>query len=315
MKSYFEGLEIMTTSVVITTFNGERYIIEQLKSIANQTQRPDEVLILDDCSTDKTVDVVRSYIDEENLSSTWKLIINEKNLGWKENFLKGFNLANSDLIFPCDQDDIWDHDKIFRMAEVMQRAKDIDVLCCNLQLIAEDGMDPYLAPFNLNPYGTGKLEKVIFNKMWMNPLRQGCTMCFKRDIVQILNRVWFTECPHDLALWALGMSRSSLYIYNDKLITFRRHQGVSTPSNRKIRSIQQKNMDIYIELGTNIFKSGSYSSENLHDIQKMIEFYKKRKESINKFNIYKHVLMLRYIKYYPRVRTWCSDVISSFIDR
>ena len=54
----------MKTSVVLSTYNGEQYIIEQLESIKNQTRIPDEVLIYDDCSTDQTVELVRNFIDK-----------------------------------------------------------------------------------------------------------------------------------------------------------------------------------------------------------------------------------------------------------
>ena len=96
----------MKISVVMTTYNGEKYIKEQLTSLKNQTRVPDEVLIFDDCSTDNTVTIVRNFIIE-NPSGNYRLFENKKNKGWRRNFMEGFADAQGDIIFPCDQDDIW----------------------------------------------------------------------------------------------------------------------------------------------------------------------------------------------------------------
>ena len=79
--------EQLSTSVVMATYNGEKNILEQLDSLLSQTKKINEVLICDDCSTDNTVDIISSFIEKNNLSSTWHLKINEKNLGWRKKFL------------------------------------------------------------------------------------------------------------------------------------------------------------------------------------------------------------------------------------
>ena len=98
-------------SVVMTTYNGQKYLREQMDSLREQTMPIDEVIIMDDCSTDHTPDLVSAYIKEYNLKG-WNLVQNEQNQGWKKNFKSGFDLATGDYIFPCDQDDIWHPDKV-----------------------------------------------------------------------------------------------------------------------------------------------------------------------------------------------------------
>ena len=71
----------MKLSVVISTYNGEDYIERQLDSIKNQTRPADEVLIIDDCSTDNTVNIIRRYIEKNDLCS-WKFEVNNQNKGW-----------------------------------------------------------------------------------------------------------------------------------------------------------------------------------------------------------------------------------------
>ena len=95
----------MKTSVVISTYNGEKYIIEQLDSLRKQSRPADEVIIADDCSSDHTVDIVKQYINQNKLNS-WQVIVNDHNKGWRRNFMETMWNATGDLIFPCDQDDI-----------------------------------------------------------------------------------------------------------------------------------------------------------------------------------------------------------------
>ena len=82
----------MKNSVVMATYNGSKYIIEQLDSIKNQVLSPDEVIICDDCSTDKTVEIIENYIHQNNLCG-WKLYKNEKNIGFFNNFFKAMHLC------------------------------------------------------------------------------------------------------------------------------------------------------------------------------------------------------------------------------
>ena len=100
----------------MTTYNGERFLPEMLESLRNQTRKIDELLIFDDGSTDSTVCLIENYIDKYGLEN-WKIRQNEINLGWEKNFVQGLNQAKGDVIFPCDQDDIWHTDKIEKMTK------------------------------------------------------------------------------------------------------------------------------------------------------------------------------------------------------
>ena len=79
---------INRVSIVLSTYNGEKNVLEQMESLLHQKRVPDEVLIFDDCSSDGTVDIVKRFI-KENALDTWKLVVNKKNKGWKRNFIEG----------------------------------------------------------------------------------------------------------------------------------------------------------------------------------------------------------------------------------
>ena len=106
-------------SVVMATYNGERYVEKQLQSILNQSLMPDEVIIRDDGSNDSTVQIVQEFIKKHNLSS-WEIKINEENLGYRKNFANLLSLANGDYIFLSDQDDEWLGDKIEKMSTIFK---------------------------------------------------------------------------------------------------------------------------------------------------------------------------------------------------
>ena len=130
----------MKVSVVLSSYNGEQDIIEQLRSIDGQTRQPDEVLICDDCSTDGTADLVQNYIEKKRLKN-WKLIVNKKNKGWRKNFIDGILASTGDLIFTSDQDDIWREDKIEIMEKIMLEHSEINLLASNYREFYPDGKE------------------------------------------------------------------------------------------------------------------------------------------------------------------------------
>ena len=99
-----------TCSVYMLTYNGEKYIIDQLQSIENQTVQPDELIIGDDCSTDNTVTLIEQFIEQSQLNIVFYK--NSQNLGVRGNSEKGRALCKYDIIIPADQDDVWDKEKI-----------------------------------------------------------------------------------------------------------------------------------------------------------------------------------------------------------
>lgn len=89
---------MLNTSVIMTTYNGEKYIFEQLESIRGQTLCVDEVLIFDDGSTDRTLQIIKNYIQSNSLNN-WAVKVNDRNLGWKANFMLGSQNATGRYIF------------------------------------------------------------------------------------------------------------------------------------------------------------------------------------------------------------------------
>ncbi len=120
-------------SVAMCTYNGEKYLHEQLQSIAAQTRLPDEMVVCDDGSSDATAEIIEEFA--RIASFPVRFFRNPKNLGSTKNFEKAIGLCTGDLIALSDQDDIWLPGKLARQAEMMERDPSLGAVFCDAELI------------------------------------------------------------------------------------------------------------------------------------------------------------------------------------
>jgi glycosyltransferase involved in cell wall biosynthesis len=106
-------------SVSMTTYNGERFLEEQLRSLTEQTTLPNELVVCDDGSTDRTPEILAQFA--KRASFPVRIVINNHRLGWRENSLKAASLCSSDYIAFCDQDDIWLKEKLAVVESYLKR--------------------------------------------------------------------------------------------------------------------------------------------------------------------------------------------------
>lgn len=119
----------MKVSVALCTFNGEKYIVEQLDSILNQTKPVDEIVICDDISTDETQNIINKYCNK--FPNIIKFHINETNLRSVKNFEKAISICTGDIIFLSDQDDQWLPDKVEEIVRHFELNPQISVVATN----------------------------------------------------------------------------------------------------------------------------------------------------------------------------------------
>lgn len=225
----------MKISVVVSVFNGEKYISEQLDSLRHQTRCPDEVLLFDDGSSDKTPQIVTDYITKYSLAN-WKYTRNPENKGWRRNFMEGMWAASGDLVFSCDQDDIWHQDKLKIMCEVMEKSPQISLLTSNYELFFEDGS--HKDGFKQND---GSVSQIPLKNNYLLVGRPGCTHCIRKELLDIARKYWRPEYPHDALLWRLSLFSDGLYNYNGNLIRWRKHQNSAfTKESRDLKSVAAK---------------------------------------------------------------------------
>jgi glycosyltransferase involved in cell wall biosynthesis len=125
------------------TYNGEKYVKQQLESIAAQTRLPMELVICDDRSTDSTPHIIQKFAESSPFPVRFNL--NPENLGRSskgisKNFAKAVSLCTGELIVPCDQDDIWFPEKLARMAQLMEENPQLGGLFSDAQLVNDQGV-------------------------------------------------------------------------------------------------------------------------------------------------------------------------------
>lgn len=100
----------MKVSIAMATYNGEKFILEQLESFVKQRRQPDELIVTDDCSNDKTIEIIEEF--KKQAPFVVKIYRNETNLGYTQNFNRALELCTGELILLSDQDDVWFPTKI-----------------------------------------------------------------------------------------------------------------------------------------------------------------------------------------------------------
>ena len=122
-------------SVALCSYNGEKYIRQQLDSILTQTMPVDEIVIHDDCSTDSTYEILSDYASRYPRIFVRK---NNANIGFLKNFENALAECQGDYIFFADQDDIWMKDKVALTVDFLKETGKYGVFS-NGQLIDENG--------------------------------------------------------------------------------------------------------------------------------------------------------------------------------
>ena len=143
-------------SVCIATYNGEKYLRQQIESILPQLSKEDEIVISDDCSTDRTVEILKVFNDERI-----KIFVNESNLGVVENFENAIKQSIGEYVFLSDQDDVWEPYKVESIISYFNVNKSIQVVFTDALLIDLSGNSNTIIPNNLWSYHFRKKDKKI----------------------------------------------------------------------------------------------------------------------------------------------------------
>ena len=169
----------MTVSVCMGIYNGEKYIEEQLDSILRQTRRAEEVILCDDCSTDRTVEIVRLFIEKHGLGESWRLYCNGENRGYPGNFYYVMGLCAGDVVFLADQDDVWAETKLERMCAVLEAHPEAEVLACKFGLMDGEGERIHAVMAPSRSLGTRKLRQVGLREIFRKYQWPGMVLAYR----------------------------------------------------------------------------------------------------------------------------------------
>jgi glycosyltransferase involved in cell wall biosynthesis len=202
----------MTTSVVMATYNGERHLDEQLASLANQTCLPDELIISDDGSSDRTQEIIQSFVRSSPLHV--RLQVNPQRLGYARNFMSAANQAQGDLILFCDHDDIWHPEKIAVVRQAAQ-ASGANLISHDIRVFHETPASPEIDSYFRLLCERGFSPSVCF---------KGCSLAVRRSFLDRFG--WPPESSsvsHDFWLALLATALGERHYIEQALVSHRIH--------------------------------------------------------------------------------------------
>lgn len=208
----------MKVSIAMATYNGVAHLQEQLESFTSQTRLPDEVVISDDCSQDGTVEILRTFKEHAPFQVT--LTVNDKNIGYKKNFETALSQAGGDLIFMCDQDDVWFEKKIERIAAFAESYPEKQVFIHDTQI----------TDANLKPSGRTKMDQIRSMDPELKTMIMGTCTAVRHPFLKICLLVPENFTGHDDWLHQVAKFCDTRLIIEEPLQYYRIH-GANTSVN------------------------------------------------------------------------------------
>lgn len=212
-----------TISIALAAYNGERYLREQLDSLAVQTRLPDELVVSDDRSTDGTRQVVESFASRAPFPV--RLVTNAGKQSHVDNTQNAVMHCTSHYVAKCDQDDVWKPNKVARVAEVFERDPSVVLVQHSAVLVDQD-----LRP--LNAYRPRYPRDEVFEWLRSDPgaTAPGIAQTFARWLVTVcafegrpMSLTQPYELDHDEWIPFIGFALGRVAQIKDPLLLYRRH--------------------------------------------------------------------------------------------
>ncbi|TAH67600.1 MAG: glycosyltransferase family 2 protein [Anaerolineaceae bacterium] len=213
-------------SIVMTTYNGEKYIEEQIDSILSSTYKDFELYIVDDGSDDNTMEILSGY--KEKYPNKLHISQNATNLGVTANFLNAISKTSSEYIMLCDQDDVWNMDKIARTIKrvkqmEVQFGKELPIAVFTDAYVVDDKLnvihESFFKSSRLNPRLIDLPHLLMENKII------GCTLMINQAVRRILqsNPLPKRARFHDGWLGLIAASAGKIGFIKDPTLLYRQH--------------------------------------------------------------------------------------------
>jgi glycosyltransferase involved in cell wall biosynthesis len=241
----------LSLSVALCTYNGSRFLSEQLQSIASQSRPPDELIVCDDRSSDSTVAIIESFALE--VTFPVRLEVNPTNLGSTKNFELAISRCHGDVIVLSDQDDIWQRDKLAQMERVLDRSPSVGAVFSDADVV-----DEKLTPLGYklwDRYGFTRTRRrhLVAGRAFQVLLDQnavtGATLAFRSWLKE-----WVIPIPecwmHDAWIAAVTAAVSEMSLIEEPLIQYRQHSqnqvgGQKPPLPEFLRAVVRDNTAFY----------------------------------------------------------------------
>lgn len=206
-------------SVCMATYNGGKYIKEQIDSILPQLGENDELVVSDDGSKDNTFSIIESYGDERI-----KLLYNHDKHGFVGNFENALKQCKGDYIFLSDQDDIWKENKV---SVVMEKLKDYSLVIHDAEIVDGKGNSKGYT-YSSGMHHSSSFLMNLWKTRWL-----GCCMAFRKDVLEYCLPFPENIVGHDYWIGMMGMLKFKYLFMPEVLMCYRRHGENVSPSGEK----------------------------------------------------------------------------------
>ena len=256
-------------SIAMATYNGEKYIREQLDSVISQSFFDWELQVCDDCSSDSTFSILEEYALMDSRIHPHK---NSTNLGFKKNFENAISFCTGDYIAFCDQDDIWHTNKLEKQISLIG---DYDFVCSNAQLFISSSEEkcPTMMEFLKLKVLPDDKRKQFAHLLFANYC-QGTTMLAKTQFIKSFLPIPDAFVYHDHYFAFVACVCNGFYYCEESLLDYRRHENAVTYVDR----------DVFTKI-LKIISSLGKSNENVNLIQMCSWLLKNKKFEAYKFQI------------------------------
>lgn len=307
----------MKISVIIGTYNGSKFLERQIQSIFNQTVLPHEIILLDDKSTDNTIEVLKKMESICPKSIKYNIVSRDKNLGYINNFIDGIiNYSKGDITFLCDQDDIWDNKKIEKISNFFTDSN-IQVIHSNTSII---DIDDQLIKKNIQNYKE-QLYSISLETMIKKVNYPGMALAFRTEYIKRkLEKIIRTDIvlpTHDWLICCLAASQNNLYLTNE-ILSYRRNTGENVAlrlGDKRISTTDKRieGIELYLNYYILVKKLKEKNIININfDIKKYELCANSRIEYLKNKKITEWILEIKNIRYYPSKKAYLGDGILLF---
>ena len=308
--------------ILLATYNGEKYLKEQIESILNQTYKNIQIIISDDCSKDATREILKEYENNEKI----KVFYQEKNLGYVKNFEFLLQQVESDIYMLSDQDDVWKKEKVEKTIEKLKQ-ENLDLVFGDLEVVDEN-LNTICKSYNKYMHLEHKIEKYSkdYRLQYIYNCMTGCTMASKKEwLDKILPLPTNSKYMiHDYWIGLIIALNGKVGYLKEPYILYRQHGnnqvGISKASHKFKKLEQIRNLSIEIKLGifeTYVQNENAFPENLRKQNKEALEYFKmlQTKKNINfrKWNVfyklYKTETLLKFLENFMVLNIPCITKI------
>jgi glycosyltransferase involved in cell wall biosynthesis len=229
--------ELVKATVVVNNFNYEKFLLDCIESVVNQSYQNIEVIIIDDGSTDNSLELLNSRYGKNRLVK----VVGKENGGQLSTFNEAKQHVAGDVVFFLDSDDIYKVDYIKEVMDIYLRHKDVDFVNCSIERFFSDGKKEVINKYPVNVKLGYSVVSTLFTREWLGSSTSTISMrssLLKKLLPMPFEEDWITRAD-DCLVWGASVFGSNKYYLCKPLVCYRVH------SNNNFYGKKMLDVDLY----------------------------------------------------------------------